>query len=84
MISTLIKKKAFIFVQQISKCEFFLNEGTTIKGAIDDVDLVIRTLEECGLTNDRFYIHCDAALLGLIVPFLKRVSPIPFNIIFYI
>lgn len=46
--------------------------GTTVKGAVDDLDLVIKTLEETGFT-DRFYIHCDGALFGLMMPFVKRV-----------
>ena len=46
--------------------------GTTVKGAVDDLDLVIKTLEENGFT-DRFYIHCDGALFGLMIPFVKKV-----------
>lgn len=55
--------------------------GTTVKGAVDDLDLVIETLEECGFTHDRFYIHCDGALFGLMMPFVKRVSALsnPFS-----
>ncbi|KAK6156163.1 hypothetical protein DH2020_010411 [Rehmannia glutinosa] len=49
-----------------------LNIGTTFKGGVDNLDLVIKTLEECGFSNDRFYIHCDAALSGLISPFLEQ------------
>ena len=48
--------------------------GTTVKGAVDDLDLVIQTLEESGFSQDRFYIHCDGALFGLMMPFVKRVS----------
>nr|VDC59920.1 unnamed protein product [Brassica rapa] len=51
-----------------------VNIGTTVKGAVDDLDLVIKTLEECGFSHDRFYIHCDGALFGLMMPFVKRVS----------
>lgn len=47
--------------------------GTTVKGAVDDLDLVLKTLEECGFPHDRFYIHCDGALFGLMMPFVKRV-----------
>ena len=46
--------------------------GTTVKGAVDDLDMVIQTLEESGF-RDRFYIHCDGALFGLMMPFVKRV-----------
>ncbi|KAK8649188.1 hypothetical protein V6N13_129922 [Hibiscus sabdariffa] len=40
-----------------------VNIGTTVKGAIDDLDRLIQTLEECGFSHDRFYIHCDGAFL---------------------
>jgi len=50
-----------------------LTPGTTVKGAVDDLDMVIQTLEETGFMQDRFYIHCDGALFGLMMPFVKRV-----------
>ncbi|XP_020979715.1 serine decarboxylase-like [Arachis ipaensis] len=50
-----------------------LNIGTTMKGAVDDIDLVIQTLEKNGFSRDRFYIHCDGALFGIMLPFLKQV-----------
>jgi len=50
-----------------------LNPGTTVKGAVDDLDMVIQILEETGFTQDRFYIHCDGALFGLMMPFVKWV-----------
>ncbi|XP_054787297.1 serine decarboxylase 1-like isoform X2 [Prosopis cineraria] len=56
-----------------------LVSGTTVKGAIDDVDQVIKALEESGYTSDRFYIHCDGALLGLMVPFLKSAPKVTFK-----
>ena len=45
-----------------------------MKGAVDDLDLVIKKLEEAGFSRDRFYIHCDGALFGLMLSFVKRVS----------
>lgn len=45
-----------------------------MKGAVDDLDLVLKTLEKVGYTEDRFYIHVDGALFGLMMPFVKRVS----------
>lgn len=48
--------------------------GTTVKGAVDDLDLILRTLERVGYTEDRFYIHVDGALFGLMMPFVKKVS----------
>ncbi|XP_028801459.1 serine decarboxylase-like [Neltuma alba] len=56
-----------------------LNIGTTLKGAIDDLDLVLQSLEDCGFTQDRFYIHCDAALFGMMVPFDGRAADISFK-----
>ncbi|XP_038886253.1 serine decarboxylase isoform X1 [Benincasa hispida] len=50
-----------------------VNIGTTVKGAVDDLDLVIQTLTECGFSKNRFYIHCDGALFGLMMPFVKRL-----------
>ncbi|KAL0307695.1 UNVERIFIED_CONTAM: Serine decarboxylase [Sesamum calycinum] len=56
-----------------------VNIGTTFKGAIDNLDLVIKTLEVCGFSDDRFYIHCDAALYGLITPFLVQAPKLTFK-----
>ncbi|XP_016497241.2 serine decarboxylase [Nicotiana tabacum] len=56
-----------------------VNIGTTVKGAVDDLDLVIKTLEECGFSHDRFYIHCDGALFGLMMPFVKRAPQVTFK-----
>ncbi|KAK4422370.1 Serine decarboxylase [Sesamum alatum] len=56
-----------------------VNIGTTFKGAIDDLDLIIKTLEECGFSDKQFYIHCDAALYGLITPFLGQAPKISFK-----
>uniref|UniRef100_A0A6N2LQJ0 Serine decarboxylase n=1 Tax=Salix viminalis TaxID=40686 RepID=A0A6N2LQJ0_SALVM len=53
-----------------------VNMGTTVKGAVDDLDLVIQTLEESGFSDDRFYIHCDGALFGLMMPFVKRAPKV--------
>ncbi|KAK8491124.1 hypothetical protein V6N13_125911 [Hibiscus sabdariffa] len=56
-----------------------INIGTTVKGAVDDLDHVIQTLEECGFSHDRFYIHCDGALFGLMMPFVKRAPKVSFK-----
>ncbi|KAL7150669.1 hypothetical protein ABFS83_05G129700 [Erythranthe nasuta] len=56
-----------------------LNIGTTFKGGVDNLDLVIKTLRECGFSHDRFYIHCDAALYGLVSPFLENGSLFSFK-----
>ncbi|XP_004496485.1 serine decarboxylase 1-like [Cicer arietinum] len=56
-----------------------LNIGTTMKGGIDDLDIVIQTLKKCGFTRDRFYIHCDGALFGIMLPFIKQAQRISFK-----
>ncbi|XP_047078703.1 serine decarboxylase 1-like [Lolium rigidum] len=55
-----------------------VNIGTTVKGAIDDLDRIIKTLEKCGF-QDRFYIHCDGALAGLMMPFIKQAPKVTFK-----
>lgn len=44
-----------------------VNCGTTVKGAVDDIDRVLAVLSECGYSEDRFYIHVDGALFGMMV-----------------
>ncbi|XP_055822132.1 histidine decarboxylase-like [Solanum dulcamara] len=56
-----------------------INIGTTFKGAIDDLDLVIQILGDCGYSSDRYYIHCDAALCGLILPYIRHEKTITFK-----
>ena len=53
---------------------YMYNVGTTVKGGVDDLDLVIKTLSETGFTEDRFYIHCDGALFGFMLPFVDKVD----------
>ena len=52
-----------------------------MKGAVDDLDLVLKTLEKLGYTEDRFYIHVDGALFGLMMPFVKKASNTPDSLI---
>jgi histidine decarboxylase len=61
-----------------------VSAGTTVKGAVDDLDLVLKTLEKVGYTEDRFYIHVDGALFGLMMPFVKRVSVVVIIIFSYL
>ncbi|KAM3308854.1 hypothetical protein P3S67_010598 [Capsicum chacoense] len=48
-------------------------------GAIDDLDLVVQTLENCGYSNNWYYIRCDTALCGLILPIIKHEKIIIFK-----
>ncbi|KAL5231544.1 hypothetical protein ABZP36_030320 [Zizania latifolia] len=54
------------------------NIGTTFKGAVDDIDSIISTLEKCGFQN-RYYIHCDGALSGMMMPFMKQAPKVSFQ-----
>jgi histidine decarboxylase len=45
------------------------NIGTTMTGAIDDVHLIRAGLEAMGI--EKYYIHCDGALHGLILPYTQ-------------
>jgi histidine decarboxylase len=54
-----------------------LSIGTTLKGAIDDVERVLAILRKHEV--ERFYIHCDAALLGMMLPFMDAPLPMHFG-----
>jgi histidine decarboxylase len=54
-----------------------LTIGTTFEGAIDSVDKVLLILDET--LHREFYIHCDGALLGGFLPFLKGRHELDFH-----
>ena len=56
---------------------FMANIGTTMKGAIDDVNRVRDILDDLAVSN--FYIHADAALSGMILPFVDDPQPYGFD-----
>eukprot|EP00889_Picochlorum_renovo_P008299 jgi/Picre1/35329/NNA_002791.t1 len=56
-----------------------VNIGTTVRGAVDDLDKVIDILKECGFDEDNFYIHCDGALFGMMIPFVKLAPKVSFK-----
>ncbi len=53
------------------------NIGTTMKGAVDDVARIREILHDFAVPD--FYIHCDAALSGMILPFVKDPPPYDFG-----
>ena len=55
----------------------FANIGTTVKGAVDDIDGIHTILKE--LSIKEYYIHADAALSGMILPFVEDPQPFDFN-----
>lgn len=56
---------------------FNLNIGTTMHGAIDKLDTVVQLMKD--LKIKKFYIHCDAALSGMIVPFTNKAHYLSFK-----
>ena len=56
---------------------FMANIGTTMKGAIDDVGRVRDILDDLAVSN--CYIHADAALSGMILPFVDDPQPYGFD-----
>ena len=55
----------------------FANIGTTMKGASDDLEAMHKMLEEMAI--QRYYIHVDAALSGMILPFVDEPHPWNFS-----
>ena len=56
---------------------FMANIGSTMKGAVDDVSKVRGILDDLAVTNA--YIHADAALSGMILPFVDEPQPYGFD-----
>ena len=56
---------------------FMANIGSTMKGAVDDVQMVRGILDDLAVTNA--YIHADAALSGMILPFVEEPQPYGFD-----
>jgi len=53
------------------------NIGTTMKGAVDDVVRIKEILTDLGIK--KYYIHCDAAFFGMILPFLPEYEAQAFD-----
>lgn len=53
------------------------NIGTTMHGAVDDLQKVHSLLKELAIV--RFYIHADAALSGMILPWVAEPQPFGFD-----
>lgn len=53
------------------------NIGTTMKGAVDNVTHILQILHD--LKIERYYIHCDAALFGMLLPFLPPLHSQAFD-----
>jgi histidine decarboxylase len=55
----------------------FANIGTTMTGAVDNLDRIKQIMDDLAIKN--YYIHCDAALGGMILPFVDNAQPFDFS-----
>jgi len=55
-----------------------VNVGTTVKGAVDNLDRILRTLMAAGYEEKDYHIHCDGALFALMLPFVDFAPEISF------
>ncbi|XLS29689.1 pyridoxal-dependent decarboxylase [Flavobacteriaceae bacterium M23B6Z8] len=63
------------FLKTTKKDERFIFcfcSGTVSKGAYDPIRSIIETIQECGILQDNYYLHLDAALGGMITPFISN------------
>lgn len=56
-----------------------VNIGTTVKGAVDNLDRILRILKNLGIPRERFHIHCDGALFAMMMPFVDWAPEISFQ-----
>eukprot|EP00532_Pseudo-nitzschia_australis_P001534 CAMPEP_0168192844 /NCGR_PEP_ID=MMETSP0139_2-20121125/18268_1 /TAXON_ID=44445 /ORGANISM="Pseudo-nitzschia australis, Strain 10249 10 AB" /LENGTH=522 /DNA_ID=CAMNT_0008116117 /DNA_START=242 /DNA_END=1810 /DNA_ORIENTATION=+ len=56
-----------------------VNIGTTVKGAVDNLDRVLDILTRLEIPRDRFHIHCDGALFALMMPFIDEAAQLSFQ-----
>jgi len=55
----------------------FANLGTTMKGAVDDIRKIKNIMKNNAINH--YYIHADAALSGMILPFVEDPQPYLFS-----
>ena len=56
-----------------------VNIGTTVKGAVDNLDRVLEILQTLGIPREQYHIHCDGALFALMMPFIDNAPEISFR-----
>jgi histidine decarboxylase len=56
-----------------------VNIGTTVKGAVDNLDRILRILNNLNIPRERFHIHCDGALFAMMMPFVDFAPEITFK-----
>jgi len=56
-----------------------VNIGTTVKGAVDNLDRILRILNSLGIPRERYHIHCDGALFAMMLPFVDFAPTVSFE-----
>lgn len=56
-----------------------VNIGTTVKGAVDNLDRILDILQSLNFPEDQYHIHCDGALFALMMPFVEGGSELSFE-----
>jgi len=56
-----------------------VNIGTTVKGAVDDLDRILRLLAVSGYERSDFHVHCDGALFAMMMPFIEYAPTLSFE-----
>lgn len=67
-------------IEQIKRSEvknpiILANIGTTVRGAIDDIGIIQEKMDKAGYKREDYYLHCDEALSGMILPFVDKPQP---------
>lgn len=60
------------------KLIIFANIGTTMTGAVDNIKIIQQRLAHIGIERHNYYLHADAALSGMILPFVDNPQPFTF------
>ncbi|CDG20727.1 Histidine decarboxylase [Xenorhabdus poinarii G6] len=56
----------------------FANIGTTLRGAVDNIKIIQQRMQQAGIAREHYYLHADAALSGMILPFVDNPQPFTF------
>lgn len=56
-----------------------VNIGTTVKGAVDNLDRILRILNNLNIPRERYHIHCDGALFAMMMPFVDFAPEVSFK-----
>lgn len=56
-----------------------VNIGTTVKGAVDNLDRILRILKTLDIPRERYHIHVDGALFAMMMPFVDWAPEISFE-----